>query len=779
MSYWTELPEGLDPAQRQLVEELRALKDGQRLSLNQLERLTHYSRASWHRWLNGQRPVTVEAVRALVTGLGMDGARLLTLCAGADPAAPRQAGAAVAPVAVGPAQLPADLPDFAGRQRVVEDLRELLRPGGGPSRPVVISAVSGLGGIGKTALAVRVGRRLLADYPDGQFYVNLRGSVGIPRSAAEVLAGLLRDLGEPAGAIPPEEDARSARFRSLTSGRRLLIVLDDARDAAQVRPLLPGSGSCAVLVTSRRRLPGLAGAVPVHLDVLEPAEALELFASVVGAERVRAEPAAVEEVLGYCGGLPLAVRIAASRLASRPGWTVAALAGRLADERRRLDELNVEDVAVRAVFRTSFAALAPAGPGSGPGPARAFGLLGLFPGQEFDLRAAAALLDEPLGTTDRLLETLTDACLLEAVSAERFRMHDLLRVFAEELADEQLSADQRAAARRRLTGWYLYACHQAGRRLVAAPRDYPIDGVARCEPAIDFPGQREALAWLDRERSAVLDVVRLACADGLGAAAWLIPLKCVDYYHLRGHSEDWAEAFMAAAAAARGQELETHLLHGSVIALLRLRRPAEALVLAQVSMGLLRERGKHESLLKGTALLAEVLCDLRRYEEALPLYEEAVAGYRAGDDVVELVGVVGNSALIFYNAGRHEEARARSQEALELAREHGMRFHEGLILGHLGQAELALGHVPQALGALSEAVPILREIGNESGAAEVMEVYGNALRAAGRTDRARAAWAEAEQWFAAAGSPRAVAIRAKLAAADQPAAADHRAGHPA
>jgi len=325
-----------------------------------------------------------------------------------------------------------------------------------------------MGGIGKTALAVHVAHRLRDRFPDGQLFVSLQGTMS-PLRPAEVLARFLHDLGLPDAAIPAGEAERAAQYRTVLAGRRVLVVLDDARDAAQVRPLLPGTAGCGVIVTSRSALPGLSGATLLGLGVLDDGEARELFTAIVGPQRVAAEPDAAARVLASCAGLPLAVRIAASRLASRPGWSIAHLAAKLADERTRLAELTAGDLAVRASFAVSYDALPAAGGPAAPDPARVFRLLGLPAAAVLSLPAIAALAGRQAGETAAALETLTEAHLLECPAPDRYRLHDLLRSYAADLAQGTDGGDERSSALARMLRWYGEQAVVAAR--VLAPGD--------------------------------------------------------------------------------------------------------------------------------------------------------------------------------------------------------------------------------------------------------------------------------------------------------------------
>jgi DNA-binding SARP family transcriptional activator len=348
-----------------------------------------------------------------------------------------------------PAQLPADIADFTGRDEQIKRLCELLS-GTDAGR---IAVVTGAGGLGKTSLAVHAAHRVRRKFPDGQLYVDLLGATPTPLPAGDVLARFLRDLGVDGRDIPVDEAERAARYRTTLAERRVLVVLDNARDAAQVRPLLPGTASSAVLVTTRSRMPDLASTALVDLNVLGDDEALKLFIKVVGEERAAAEPAATAELLDACAGLPLAIKICAARLVTRSGWTIRTVAARLRDQHRRLDEMRAGDLAVRASFQVSFASLPTSADKQGIDPARAFCLLGLWQGSSISSAAAAALFDVPRYSAEDALEVLVDTHLLESMGPGRYRFHDLLWVYAAERAADSLSAAERDAAISRLRDW--------------------------------------------------------------------------------------------------------------------------------------------------------------------------------------------------------------------------------------------------------------------------------------------------------------------------------------
>lgn len=462
LTNWRPLPPYLDPAQRRLVEALRSCKDDSGLTLARLGSATHYSRASWERWLNGKRMITRQGVLSLASVVRADPAALLALfdlaCAAegggggpasdtvadADGTRERQAPDAGVPIA----QLPASIGDFTGREQQIARLCAVLTGEPAGAGQVPIAVVTGGGGVGKTSLAVAAAHRIADRFPDGQFFIDLHGLDPGARDPADVLRGWLADLGLSAGTPPRATEALSARFRSMLRGKRMLIVADDARNVAHLMPLLPGGGGSAVLATSRDRLSQLPGSVRLELEPLSEFEALRMLEEIVGADRMRAEPPAAGDILQACAGLPLALRIAGARLCSRPAWPVAKLAERLSDQQRRLDELRIGDLAARASFEASFRSLPPAT--AGLAPSRLFTLLGLVTAPYITADAAAALAGVAENEAEEALEVLVDAHLVQASKPGRYRFHNLLRDFAADRARSQLTEDERSEAVARL-----------------------------------------------------------------------------------------------------------------------------------------------------------------------------------------------------------------------------------------------------------------------------------------------------------------------------------------
>jgi hypothetical protein len=401
-------------------------------------------------------------------------------------------------------------------------MRDLLTSSQGTA--VTICAVAGQAGVGKTALAVHVAHRLCERFPDGQLFVDLRGIEACPLAPVDVLAELLRALGVHGSAIPEGLQERAKRYRTRLAEQRVLVVLDNAASEAQVRPLLPAGPTCAALVTSRARLAGLEAARTFVLDVLPSHQAVELLGKIVGQSRVAAEPEAARTIVGFCSGLPLAVRVAGAKLVRRPYWRLARLAERLADEHRRLDELIVGDLEVRASVQLSYDGLSPA-------ERRLFSLLGLVDAPDFAAWTGAALLEVPQRVAEDLVDRLVDAQLLDVAGAPgggqtRYRFHDLLRVYARERAWEEEPETARTAALERVLGvWLTLAQHAdallqpSGPQRPGAPDTAPSRLVAAVVSELVAP---DPLAWFSVERTALTAAVAQAYAMGLWPLVWTL-----------------------------------------------------------------------------------------------------------------------------------------------------------------------------------------------------------------------------------------------------------------
>jgi DNA-binding SARP family transcriptional activator/Tfp pilus assembly protein PilF len=639
------------------------------------------------------------------------------------------------------AQLPADIPDFTGRAGHLQNLRDLLS---GPRRPdspgaVVVAAVIGAGGLGKTTLAVHAAHLLRPHYPDGQLYANLVRPNAPPVPPGDILARFLRDLGVDPGRIPAGEEERAAQYRSLLTDRRVLIVLDDARDAAQVRPLLPGSGSCAVLVTTRNRMPDLAGSGFIDLDVLDPAEALDLFAGIIGRGRAGAEPEATDDVLTACAGLPLAIRIAGARLAARGGWTVRNLARRLSDERRRLDELKTGDLAVRACFEVSFASL-PRHDADDVDPAQAFRLLGTWQGRTIGLPAAAALMGQPEQNVADALEELVDAQLLQSPAPDRYRFHDLLRAYAAGRANLEETPAVRDSAVRRVLAWYLHTVDAVAH--MVSPHHYKVQLApleAGCEP-LGFLSLDEALNWCEIERTNLVTATRQAAASGLHVLAWQLPVAASGFFNRRTYWADWVETHQIALSSVRvlgDKRGEALVLNNLGMAFAR-RRMDEAAGYFEQALAIRREIADLPGEAQTASNLADTYRRLRRYDEALALLMRALEIQRQAANPYSEAVVLNNLGETYLSLGRVTEAVDSLDHAREMFRDIGEIRGEGYALDNLGEAYLSLGRVAPAIGVLERALDLRDSAGDRFDAADTLGRLVRAHVARQQPDRARA-----------------------------------------
>jgi tetratricopeptide (TPR) repeat protein/DNA-binding XRE family transcriptional regulator len=570
-------------------------------------------------------------------------------------------------------QLPPAVPGFTGRVRELDALTHLLGPAGTASGPVVISAIAGAAGVGKTALALHWAHQAAERYPDGQLYVNLRGyDPDRPVSAASALTWFLRALGVPGPDIPPEPDERAALYRSLLAGRRMLLILDNAGSPEHVRLLLPGTMTCSVLVTSRDSLAGLVardGAARLDLDLLPVADAVALLETLIGG-RADADPGAAEALAVQCSRLPLALRVAAELATARPGLALADLAGELTDQQRRLDLLDAHGdprAGVRAVFSWSYLSLAAI-------PARIFRLLGLHPGADLDAHAAAALAGTTLRVAAEVLGLLARAHLIQQAGPGRYDLHDLLRAYARELAHTADTEDDRHAALSRLLDHYLHAAATAMDTLYPSERSRRPRVPAPASPVPPLAEQSLARAWLDTERTNLIAVVAYAAAHDWHGHATRLAATVARYLEIGGHYPEAVAIYGHAGRAARDSG----------------DRVAEAAVLNNLAVIDLR---------------------LSRYHEAASHLSQALALCAQAGDLIGQARALGNLGIADYQQGRYHDAITYHGQALDLYRRIGDHFGEARTLNNLGVVELYSGRYPQAIDHLGQAEALSREQG--------------------------------------------------------------------
>jgi DNA-binding SARP family transcriptional activator/tetratricopeptide (TPR) repeat protein len=620
----------------------------------------------------------------------------------------RRAGMRSTAAFVVPRQLPTAAAHFAGRERELSTLTGWLDAGTAAGQAVIL-AIGGTAGVGKTALALHWAYRVQHRFPDGQLYVNLRGfdASSAPVAPAEAITGLLEALDVPAGRVSPRLDARAGLYRSLVAGRRMLIVLDNARDEAQVRPLLPGAPTCVVLVTGRSQLAGLVAvdaARPLTLDVLSETEARQLLASHLGADRVAAEAVEVAELTALCARLPLALAITAARAALRPVFPLASLAAGLRDIRQRLDWLGTGDQAadVRAVFSWSYRLL-------GEPAARMFRLLGAHPGPDISETAAASLAAISRPAARAALSELTRANLLQEQAPGRFSLHDLLRAYAADLGDDQ----ERRSAVVRVLDHYLHTTRDA--MGLVYPNAYQISAPppGPGEPPESFSGPQQARAWLQAEYRVLLAAAAAAADSGLDTHVWQLPAVLREHFDRRGYYTDWAQCQQLALVAAdrlgdpAAQAVAHHFLGA---ALIQLCRWDEAHCHLHDALKLYRRLGDHAGEASCHFHIGWFFESREDHRQALSHHRRSLrlfraAGYLTGE-AFALNGVGWDNALL----GNYQQAFSYCSKALELHHKTGNRLGEALTLDSLGycchQADRyneAVAYYQQALRAYADA----------------------------------------------------------------------------
>lgn len=628
-----------------------------------------------------------------------------------------------APGRPAPAQLPADVPGFTGREEELAALDRLVTDHDEQATAVVVVAISGMAGVGKTALAVRWAHRARSRFPDGQLYVNLRGyDTEQPMTAEDALAGFLRALGMSGVDIPAVRDERAAAYRSRLDGRRMLIVLDNAASADQVRPLLPGTASCAVVVTSRDTMPGLIarhGAQRLVVPLLPRDQALMLITRLIG-DRVRDDPAAAADLISRCAQLPLALRVAAELAIGRPGVPLRDLVAELADESRRLALLNAggdPQTGVRAVFSWSYRQLAPAA-------ARAFRLLGLVPGPDVTGYAAAALLGTGVAEAGELLQTLARAHLIQHLAADRFTLHDLLRAYAVDLGTEDGEGD---AALDRLFAATLFTATEAMDTLYPAEQ-HRRARVRRPQSPIPPVGDAGgAQGWLDRERANLAALVSHAATHDRPAQAVRLTLTLLRYLESGGHYPEAVAMHEHAVRAAQqtgDAAAEAQLLINVAVMDVQQGHFQQADGLLRRAVELARGCGDHAAEARALGNLGHVDQWQGRYDEAAERLQEALALCRLTGDQAAEARALGNLGQVYRRQGRDGQAAAYLSEAVRICRRIGDPVGEGYALISLGDVAARQRDSRRAVRCHREALAIFRRTNELAGTALALDGLG-------------------------------------------------------
>ena len=663
-----------------------------------------------------------------------------------------------------PAQVPPEAAGFAGRTAELDQLHAMV-PADASEPSVVV--VTGTAGVGKTTLAIRFARQVASRFPDGQLYVNLRGfdPSGAPTEPGTALQAFFDALGVPARQVPATLDAQTGLFRSLLAGRRMLLLLDNARSTEQVRPLLPASPGSMAVITSRNQLTGLVaaeGARLLPLGVLSDAEAAELLAGRLGTERVAAEPDAAAELAGYCAGLPLALSVTCARAVIRPGVALGDVAAELRDARGRLDALETGDEVtdLRAVFSWSYCKLSPSA-------ARMFRLLGLHHGPDISAAAAASLAGLPVGEARGALAELTRASLLTEDAAARFSCHELLRAYAAEQAAEGGRAVECEAARHRLADHYVRTARAASERL------YPARGRVELPPwppdvaPEKFASYEAALAWFDAEHRVLQGaIIAMAAEPGLEAYCWTLAWYWSPILKRRGQIQEVAALQRTALACALRLGDPVALAHvhyelGHVAG--RLGDFAESQEHLTRALELFTELGDQVSVGQARHGLAVLLNQQHRYAEALEHATEALRLRRAF--AAPAVVAYSENAVGWINAhlGRHAEALLHCGRALELHRESGSRSGAADTLDSMGYVYDQLADYGQAIAHYEQAVEIYRDIGDAENHARSLIRLGDMQLAAGLPAGARLSWEQALTVLSATPGEDAGEVRGRLA----------------
>jgi DNA-binding SARP family transcriptional activator/tetratricopeptide (TPR) repeat protein len=686
----------------------------------------------------------------LVTELGQEPGPALRqlhqrILVGDESLLPDHGHPSTAPTAQAGRCLPRTIGDFTGRETELAWVDDAAR-NPDPYAPLIL-AIDGMPGVGKTSLAVRAAHLLADSYPDGQLFIDLHGhSEQGPVQPTAALGTLLRQLGTPPSQVPTDLDERVERWRSTLAGRRILLLLDNAATTTQITPLLPAGAGALVLVTSRRRLLDLTGARTLTMDTLLPDEAVAILARIAG-DRVLAEPESAAEVAKRCGHLPLALRMAAARLAHRPHWRVRDLADRLADPHQPLTGLAAGDHTIADAFTLSYYQLT-------PGTQRTFRLLGLHPGEDLDPHVAAALTGATLAEARQDLDELVDAHLLDEVHAHRYRLHDLVRTYASQLTRAADPDHDRDTAIRGLLDYYLHATAAATEHIETSLSRRNFQPGEPSRPDLIKEHANWAIAWLDTERPNIVAAVRLAADLGQHRYAWMLPAAVWRYLYLQGYLSELLETHHLALAAAEhlgDPDAAATLRNILAFACLRVGNPADAIEHMRYVTARRARTGDRVAEAISRRNLAVAYAEAGHHRDAAEEAERALIAARVSGDIAALAGTLANVGHIHLVLGRYTTALRHSRHGLALAREAGDDFYRAVALDNAGTARARLGQYQPALRLLRAAAGLMHDTSNRYTRADTLSHLGEVYRALGRLDDALAHHREALEMMRQAG----------------------------
>jgi tetratricopeptide (TPR) repeat protein/transcriptional regulator with XRE-family HTH domain len=708
--------------------------------------------------ITSPRPATV---RLLADAFGLTGGARDQFCQAVDAGASAESGARSAP----PAQLPADVTGFVGRVQPLRQLTDLFAADDGSSAPGII-VIAGTVGVGKTTLACHWAHRIRDRFGDGQLYVNLRGfdSAVTALHPAQAIRGFLDALGVHPDRVPVETEALAALYRTLLAGRRMLIMLDNARDAEQVRPLLPGAPGCLVMITSRDQLSSLVAAdsaYPIALDLLSRDEAEELLVARLGADRIAAEPGPVDEIISYSARLPLALAIVAARAATHPGFPLRTFAAELRDTHDRLDALAAgEDPAtdVRTVISWSYRRLS-------PDAARLFRLLGIHPGPSISAAAASSLAEVPLRQARRLLAELAGMHLIVESTPGRYTFHDLLRAYALEQAQATEPDAERRAAVHRMLDHYLWTSYTAALLLNPARDALELPAARPGVTPEPLTGHEQAMAWFAAEHATLLAAIDAAGRAGLDTHTWQLAWSLVHFFDRGGHWHDWAVTQATALDSARrlGDPTTQAQVHRFLaLAYIQLHRFADAHDHLEQALALYHRTADplgqaHTEMHLGLAWVrqGDNPRALDNSKRALALFE--AADHRAGQALAH-----NGIGWLQAQLGAYEPALESCLRALALAQQIGSPDEQAAILDSLGYVHFRIGNHADALDYYQQALDVLSTIGDRYREAGTLTRLGEVHHGLGDLKTARAAWYDALVELEALGHPDADQLRNRL-----------------